>query len=144
MAIARSIAILCTALFAGAALYVSLVEHPARMSAGMNIALAEFAPSYHRGARMQAPLALVAFLASLAAWGLDAGLWWLIAGLLIGVAIPFTLIVIKRVNTQLLASARNPQSPEARELLVRWGQLHAVRTALSLAALAMQICVLTF
>jgi hypothetical protein len=33
MAALQFIAIMCSALFAGAALYVSIIEHPARMSA---------------------------------------------------------------------------------------------------------------
>src|SRR5438477_5971848 len=41
-------------LFAGAALYVNLVEHPARMSCGIAVALAEFRPSYKRATIMQA------------------------------------------------------------------------------------------
>src|SRR6476661_6980506 len=44
------IALLCTGLFAGAALYVTLVEHPARLRCGPALAIAEFGPSYRRGA----------------------------------------------------------------------------------------------
>jgi hypothetical protein len=50
------IGIYCTGLFAGAALYVTLVEHPARLECGTELAVAEFAPSYRRGAVMQALL----------------------------------------------------------------------------------------
>src|ERR671916_753330 len=41
-------ATLAAGLFAGASVYINLVEHPARMQAGTDVALAEFAPSYHR------------------------------------------------------------------------------------------------
>ena len=50
---------LAAGLFAGAAIYVSAVEHPARVSCGTDLAVREFAPSYKRGAIMQASLALV-------------------------------------------------------------------------------------
>jgi len=43
------VALLCTGLFAGAAIYVSLVEHPARLECGPALAIAEFGPSYRRG-----------------------------------------------------------------------------------------------
>jgi hypothetical protein len=39
------VALLSSGLFAGAALYVSLVEHPARIACGPALALAEFRPS---------------------------------------------------------------------------------------------------
>ena len=51
------IATLAAGIFAGAAIYVSTVEHPARVSCGTEIALREFAPSYRRGSIMQASLA---------------------------------------------------------------------------------------
>jgi hypothetical protein len=43
------VALLSIGLFAGAALYVSLVEHPARREYGTAPAIAEFRPSYRRG-----------------------------------------------------------------------------------------------
>jgi hypothetical protein len=42
--------LLATGLCAGAAVYVSLVEHPARVAGGTALAVAEFRPSYRRGA----------------------------------------------------------------------------------------------
>jgi hypothetical protein len=41
--------------------------------------------------------------------------------------------VIMPTNNKLLAPGRDLASSETRELLVRWGRLHAVRTVLSLA-----------
>src|SRR6516164_4871057 len=61
----------CAGLFFGAALYVNLVEHPARMSCGPELALREFAPSYRRATIMQATLATGGFILGLgAAWQL--------------------------------------------------------------------------
>ena len=62
--IAEYVAVLACGLFAGAAVYVSLVEHPARMECGVEIATAEFPPSYHRGTIMQVALAAVCLLSS--------------------------------------------------------------------------------
>ena len=53
------IAASCAGLFAGAAIYINAVEHPARLSCGNEIALREFAPSYRRATVMQASLAVV-------------------------------------------------------------------------------------
>ena len=65
---AEFVAVLTSGLFAGAAVYVSLVEHPARMECGVEIATAEFPPSYHRGTIMQVTLAAACLLSSFAAW----------------------------------------------------------------------------
>ena len=50
-------AILSCSLFAGAALYINLAEHPARMECGTALAATVFKPSYRRAAVMQASLA---------------------------------------------------------------------------------------
>jgi hypothetical protein len=60
-------ATLTTAIFAGASLYISLVEHPARMECGTAVAAAEFRPSYRRATIMQASLAICAFLTAASA-----------------------------------------------------------------------------
>lgn len=60
--IAEFIAVLSSSLFAGAAVYVSLVEHPARIEYGVEIPVAQFPPSYHRGTIMQVTLAAVCLL----------------------------------------------------------------------------------
>jgi hypothetical protein len=125
------IATLCAGLFAGAALYISLVEHPARLECGTALAATEFGPSYRRAAIMQASLAAVGFLAALAAWAQGAGLAVLFGGILLGLVIPFTLIVILPTNKRLLDPALDRASLEAAELLQRWGRLHAVRSVAS-------------
>jgi hypothetical protein len=51
------LATLCAGLFAGAAIYITLVEHPARLECGTLLATTEFGPSYRRASLMQASLA---------------------------------------------------------------------------------------
>lgn len=92
------VASFCTAIFAGASLYINLVEHPARMECGPALASAEFGPSYRRATVMQASLAVVAFLTAMSAWWLHAGLAWLVAGILIATVVPFTLVAIFPTN----------------------------------------------
>jgi hypothetical protein len=60
--LAELLATLSSGLFAGASVYINLVEHPARMEAGINLALTEFAPSYHRATVTQVSLASLGFL----------------------------------------------------------------------------------
>ena len=134
MAVAEFIALVAAGLFAGAAIYVTLVEHPARVEGGAAVALAEFRPSYRRGAVMQASLAALGGVAALVAWLKAGHLSVLIAGLLLGGMIPFTLIVILPTNKRLLAPDLDSERAEAMALLARWGRLHAVRCLAGAAA----------
>jgi hypothetical protein len=133
--IAEFVAVLASSLFAGAAVYISLVEHPARMECGIEIAATEFAPSYRRATIMQATCAALGLLSSIAAWLAGATFWWAIAGALLGSLIPFTLIVILPTNKLLLSPTLDRQSSETERLLARWGALHAVRSVLGGLAL---------
>jgi hypothetical protein len=127
------VAVLCASLFAGAALYISIAEHPARMSLDTRIAALQWAPSYKRATWLQAPLALISLFSGVAVWLQGGHVGWLIAALLVGSVVPFTLVFITATNHRLLAPGRDLSSTETRALLVRWGQLHGVRTALGLA-----------
>jgi hypothetical protein len=133
--IAEFIAVLSCSLFTGASVYINLVEHPARMQCGVEIATTEFAPSYRRATVMQATLAAVGLISSIASWLAGATLWWLVAGVVLGSVIPFTLFVILPTNKVLLSTTLDKRSVEAERLLARWGTLHTVRSILSGLAL---------
>jgi uncharacterized membrane protein len=133
LALCQFVAILCCSFFAGAAIYISLVEHPARMGCDTRTAATVWAPSYKRATFMQAPLAVLSFLSGLAVWLLGERLLWLIGSVLIGSVVPFTFIAVMPTNHRLLA-ARDPSSAETRSLLEQWGRLHAVRSMLSFLA----------
>jgi hypothetical protein len=140
LGILKFTATLAAAVFAGAALYISLVEHPARMTLDTRAAAMQWAPSYARATWLQAPLAVLSFLAGLGAWLLGAGTGWAVAAVLIGAVVPFTFIGIMPTNRTLLAAGRDLGSAETRTLLDRWARLHAVRTLLGLAAAVMYVC----
>ena len=132
---AEFISVLACALFTGAAVYITFVEHPARMQCGVELAATEFTPSYRRATVMQATCAAVGLLSSVAAWLAGASFWWLVAGVLLGSVIPFTLVAILPTNKRLLDPTLDKRSAEAERLLSRWGRLHAVRSVLSGLAL---------
>jgi hypothetical protein len=125
---------LAAALFAGAALYINLAEHPARLGLETRQAALQWAPSYKRAAWLQAPLAIISFLCGVAVAVISGETRWLVPAFLVGAVVPFTLVVIMPTNRQLLTVGRDLSSASTRSLLVRWGQLHAVRTVLSLMA----------
>jgi Domain of unknown function (DUF1772) len=132
-------ATLATALFTGAAVYISLVEHPARLLCPTAHAVEQWRPSYKRATVMQASLALAGSLLALAAWLTGAGLVWLLAGLLLGSVVPFTLIVMWPTNKQLEDPGLDTTTEVARSLLVRWGRLHNIRSGLSLVAVVLML-----
>ena len=142
--IAEFVAVVACGLFAGAAVYVSVVEHPARMECGVELAATEFPPSYRRGTIMQATLAVVGLLSSAAAWLAGATFCRLVGGVLLGSVIPFTLVVILPTNKRLLNSTLDKRSVEAKLLLARWGALHAARSVLSGLALLLFLYLLIF
>ena len=142
--IAEFIAALACSLFTGAAVYLSLVEHPARVECGTELAATEFAPSYRRATVMQVSLAAVGLLSSIAAWLAGASIVWVVAGVLLGSVIPFTLIVILPTNKQLLNPSLDKHSGQTERLLTRWGRLHAVRSILSTLALLLFLWLAVF
>src|SRR5215831_13187172 len=141
---AEFIAVLACALFTGAAVYITFVEHPARMQCGVELAAIEFAPSYRRATVMQATCAAVGLLSSIAAWLAGGSFWWAIAGALLGSVIPFTLVVIVPTNKRLLDPTLDKRSAEALRLLACWGKLHVVRSILSALALLQLLYLLAF
>ena len=127
----KLVAAFTSAMFAGAAFYVSAVEHPARLEAEAVAAISQFKSSYERAAPIQVVFSAVCFLVCFALW-LRTHMWeWLAAGALVLAVIPYTLAFMLPVNRALLA-AGSPPDAVATLLLHRWGHLHAVRTILGL------------
>ena len=72
---------------------------------------------------------------SISTTGRPAGVWLWLAGALVLVANwPYTLLVIVPTNNTLMATDPAQADPKTRQLIRKWGKLHAVRTALGLAA----------
>ena len=134
MLVLEFIAILSATFFTGAAIYINLAEHPARMECGTELAATEFGPSYRRAARMQASLALLASITAIGAWFIGAPRAWFSGAVLIFAVVPFTLLAIMPINSRLLDPTLDRSSEAAHRLLQRWGSLHGVRSILGLAA----------
>jgi Domain of unknown function (DUF1772) len=128
--LAGQLALIAAALFTGAAVYINVAEQPARLQLDERTLLTEWKPSYKHGAAMQAPLALIGAVLGLIAWW-QAGDWrWLLGGIVILSAWPYTLIVIKPTNDRLLATDPANAGPSVRALIEKWGALHAGRSAI--------------
>jgi hypothetical protein len=132
--VAGLIALAVAAAFAGAAFYVGFAEQPARLLLDERALLTQWKPSYARGFTMQASLAVIS-----AAFGVFASFqlhdWrWAVAAALILANWPYTLFVMLPTNKRIAAWPIDEAGAESRALVVKWGKLHAVRTALGLAA----------
>src|SRR5579863_8694894 len=134
MRVFQFVAVLAASLFAGAAIYINVAEHPARMECGTAVAATVFGPSYRRAAVMQVVLALFATAGGIGAWLTSASRAWLAGALLIFGVVPFTLLAIMPTNRKLLDPAIDRASETVHGLLRHWGRLHAVRSILALGS----------
>src|ERR1700720_3252634 len=132
--IAGHLALIVAAVFSGAAIFVNLVEQPARFGLEDRALLAEWKPSYERGAAMQAPLALAGFALGLVAWWQTRDFLFLAGGIAMFANWPWTILVIYPVNAVLMAAEPEQAGAQTRALIAKWARLHAVRTALGFIA----------
>ena len=128
------LALVVAALFTGAAVYVNVAEQPARLALDDRASLAEWKPAYKRGFAMQASLAIIGFLLGVIATRAGMDWRWLAGALLLLANWPFTLIVMLPTNKLLTEIAPQNAGPNSRELIEKWGRLHAVRSGLGAAA----------
>lgn len=134
---AGPLALTVAALFTGAAVYVSVVEHPARATLDDKGQLTQWKPSYERGAVMQASLALIGFALGAIAWWQGNDWRWLAGAIVLLAGWPYTLLLIMPTNKELKALSPAQAGPRSRALLARWGRLHRGRTGLGVAATAL-------
>jgi hypothetical protein len=128
--LAGQLALATAAVFTGAAIYVSVCEQPARLGLDDRALLIEWKPSYKHGAAMQAPLALIGTALGVAAWWQTHDWVWLLGAIAFLSAWPYTLLVIRPTNNELLTTDPGSAGPRSRALIEKWGWLHAGRSGI--------------
>ncbi|MDX8507019.1 DUF1772 domain-containing protein [Mesorhizobium captivum] len=128
------LALAVAAAFTGAAVYVSVAEQPARLALDDKALLREWQPSYRRGAAMQASIAILACVLGLIAWWRTGVPGFLAGAVAIILPWPWTLLAMMPTNRLLKALKVEADNPQARSMIVQWGNMHLVRVALGALA----------
>jgi Domain of unknown function (DUF1772) len=132
--LAGQLALVAAAVFTGAAVYVNVAEQPSRLELDDGALLTEWKSAYGRGLVMQAPIALVGSLLGLLAWWQTNDWRWFFGAMVLVANWPYTLFAVMPANRQLKAIDPTSTGSTSRTLVKRWGRLHAVRSALGVAA----------
>jgi Domain of unknown function (DUF1772) len=130
-----SLALAFAAAFTGAALYITLVEQPARLALEDRALLAEWRPSDRRGFAMLGSLALIAAIFALGAFFESSDARWLIGALIVILSWPYTFFAMVPMNNRIL-SLSGSEGVQARELVRTWGLLEAGQTVIGAVACA--------
>ena len=129
------IALISASLFTGAALYITLVEQPARLGLDDASLLAQWQPSYKAALPIQAGLTVLGGIISIIVWYRSGDWQWLAGSLVLLANWPFTMFAIMPTNKRLFAMRKEEAGPESRAMLLRWGALHNVRSGLGTVAM---------
>ena len=129
-------ALIFSSAFAGAALYLNLVEQPARLALDDSSMMREWAPSDRRGFALLGGLALLTALAGLAAFAQGSDIRWLLGGLIALASWPYVYFVIVPLNNRLLAAAPGQPAADSREIVTFWGLLEWGLFAIGVASSA--------
>jgi hypothetical protein len=128
-----SLALALAAAFFGAALYVNLVEQPARLALDDEVILNEWTPSDRRGVALMLGLSLLSAALGLVAYSAGQDVRWAIGALIIILVWPYTVFAMAPLNNQIL-TLTSKDVGAARALVRQWGLLEYGQTAIGLAA----------
>ena len=129
------LALAFSAAFCGSALYLNLVEQPARLALDDRALLSEWRPSDRRGFALLATLALLGAIFALATYFESRDLRWLIGALVLIASWPYTYFAIVPVTNRILMLP-GTDAAAARQLVKSWGLLEIGQTGIGVAASA--------
>lgn len=130
-----------TGIIAGGAIYINVVEHPARMELDDSQSLhRQWRESFDRAKFLMAGTSLLPIVGGIAAFAIDQteGKPWLITAIMLAFNVPYTAIamkpkVIDPIYDYQVASKKSPG--EIRDTVAKWNSFHKVRTVVDISAL---------
>eukprot|EP00794_Sanderia_malayensis_P000163 gene163-775_t len=137
----KVVAVCSQGLTAGAALYITIVEVPARMSHDMTTAIRNWKPFFNRAKKTQGLVSIFGILAGPAIYMLDRGtprecLAWPITSSIVFTVIPYTLLGMMPLNNELLETDKCIEKGDGwiKENLNKWACCHFLRTVINVGA----------
>jgi anthrone oxygenase-like protein len=128
------LALIAAAMFFGAALYINLVEQPARLTLGDRAMMSEWIPSNRRGFLMLAICAIAAALLAYVDFSRTADTRWLIGAVVMLFSLPYAFYVM--LPTTILLGGTPAAGDETRGLMRDWGLLEWAQAAIGLCGCA--------
>lgn len=130
-----------TGIIAGGAIYINIVEHPARMELDDSQSLhRQWRESFDRAKLLMAGTSLLPIVGGIAAFAIDQtkGKPWLITAIMLAFNVPYTAIamkpkVIDPIYEYEVALKKPPG--EIRDTVAKWNSFHKVRTVVDISAL---------
>ena len=120
--------------FVGAALYINVVEQPARLTLNARAMVREWTPSNRRGFVMLSALAIASSVLAYADYARTSDVRWIIGGTIMLATWAYAYFVILPVNIWLVALEQGGSALTLRELMRDWGLLEWGQTAIGLWA----------
>ena len=120
--------------FLGAAIYIGLVEQPARLALGGGAMIQEWKLSNWRGTLVLSVFAVVSAILAYIQFRTDGDVRWIIGGVTILATWPYAYFVMMPVNVWLCAIPPGRAVSAARKLMRDWGLLEWGHALIGLAA----------
>jgi hypothetical protein len=121
--------------FLGGALYINVVEQPARLVLDTRAMIREWNSSNRRASILLATLAIISSLLAFADFALTGDVRWLIGGTVMLASWPYSYFVVVPVNIWLYTIPPSSVTRQTLRALMRdWGLLEWGQTAIGVAA----------
>jgi hypothetical protein len=120
--------------FLGAAIYIGLVEQPARLRLGSRAMIKEWTLSNRRGTLLLSVFAVVSAILAYIQFRSNGDVRWLIGGATILASWPYAYFVMVPVNVWLCAISPGRAVSPVRELIRDWGLLEWGHALIGFAA----------
>ena len=139
---------LTSGMFAGGAMYINMVESPARLTHDGETAVTIWKPSFLRAQYCMSKLTITSGFCSLLAYWLSEDRHptkWLLAGGLMLTIPPYTIFFICPTNNELIETEKCIENGNSwiEDKLSLWNTRHAVRSAISLSAFGYMLWLLS-